>query len=319
MARRSTKLLRFENTLYKYDNKTQLWIIDNVKTNSDRDDLFDSGTHATCKHMSQKVVPTKLRRGVLDSWSLTSFVNYKSEQENTVFQIELFIRKYIQNIFSNLKVFLDKIEIKIKNDTIFLNISFFEPRNISKRDLVMSLLDFKKLTHVSSIDINESDFLFDKKNKNTFLNPFFLLNSNSNLNRVSYRLNMSKLVQHIEHLLQKRFGLNVFVKLNKLNDVGGSATLFAGFLTKEVEKSNANFKKALRETFQEVKTKSSIKGIRVNCSGRLGRAPMAKTEWFKFGQIPLNTINAPVQYAGSTAFTKYGSIGIKVWIYHHKT
>lgn len=319
MARRSTKLLRFENTLYKYDNKTQLWIIDNVKTNSDRDDLFDSGTHATCKHMSQKVVPTKLRRGVLDSWSLTSFVNYKSEQKNVVFQIELFTRKYIQNIFSNLKVFLDKVEIKIKNDTIFLNISFFEPKNISKRDLMMSSLDFKKLNHISSIDIIESDFLFDTKNKSMYLNPFFLLNSNSNSNRVSYKLNMPKLVQHIEHILQKRFDLNVFVKLNKLNDISGSAILFASFLTNEVEKSNANFKKALRETFQEVKAKSSIKGIRVNCSGRLGRAPMAKTEWFKFGQIPLNTISAPVQYGSNTAFTKYGSIGIKVWIYHHKT
>jgi len=44
---------------------------------------------------------------------------------------------------------------------------------------------------------------------------------------------------------------------------------------------------------------------------------MAKTEWFKYGQIPLSRINANLEYASATSFTKYGSIGVKVWIYYH--
>jgi hypothetical protein len=73
MARRSAKLLRFENTLYKYDNVTQSWKVDNLKLIADDNDLFDAGTHATCKHMSQKVSPIKLRRGFLDDWSIATF------------------------------------------------------------------------------------------------------------------------------------------------------------------------------------------------------------------------------------------------------
>ena len=92
--------------------------------------------------------------------------------------------------------------------------------------------------------------------------------------------------------------------------------MFSRFLALEIEKSNGNFKKALKESFKEIKENSKIKGIRVNCSGRLGRAPMAKTEWFKYGQIPLSKVNATVTYSSSTALTKYGIIGIKVWIYY---
>jgi len=44
---------------------------------------------------------------------------------------------------------------------------------------------------------------------------------------------------------------------------------------------------------------------------------MAKTLWYKIGQIPLNTISASLKYSETTAFTRYGSIGIKVWLFHH--
>ena len=57
------------------------------------------------------------------------------------------------------------------------------------------------------------------------------------------------------------------------------------------------------------------KGIRVNCSGRLGGAEIARMEWYREGQVPLHTLRADIDYARAEALTTYGIIGIKVWIY----
>ena len=62
--------------------------------------------------------------------------------------------------------------------------------------------------------------------------------------------------------------------------------------------------------------KAGAKGIKVQCSGRLGGIEIARKEWFKEGKVPLQTLRANVSYAFSEALTTYGKIGIKVWIYY---
>ena len=155
----------------------------------------------------------------------------------------------------------------------------------------------------------------DENTDDIIQNPFF--KSQGVVGKSKWSLKISDLVLHLENFLTqflfKKVKIAIFIEyfLNK------SASLLVQFLVSEVEKSNGNFKRALKETFKVIKNKSNIKGIRINCSGRLGRAPMAKTEWFKFGQIPLNKINSVVDYSSGIAFTKYGSIGIKVWIFYY--
>ena len=56
-------------------------------------------------------------------------------------------------------------------------------------------------------------------------------------------------------------------------------------------------------------------GIRINCSGRLGGAEIARLEWYREGRVPLHTLRADVDYGTATAFTTYGTCGIKVWIF----
>ncbi len=56
-------------------------------------------------------------------------------------------------------------------------------------------------------------------------------------------------------------------------------------------------------------------GIRINCSGRLGGAEIARMEWYKEGKIPLHTLRADVDYGVATAKTTYGTCGVKVWIF----
>ena len=79
MARRSTKLLRFENSLYNYDQKNHTWTVQSINIQNDKTkfDLFDSGTHSVCKRMSQKVNPVNFRRGTSVNWDSLYHRNYK--------------------------------------------------------------------------------------------------------------------------------------------------------------------------------------------------------------------------------------------------
>ena len=61
--------------------------------------------------------------------------------------------------------------------------------------------------------------------------------------------------------------------------------------------------------------KLGAKGIRVNCSGRLGGAEMSRREWYLEGRVPLHTLRADIDYGFAEASTTYGIIGVKVWIF----
>jgi small subunit ribosomal protein S3 len=314
MARRSTKLLRFENSLYNFDKVNSAWKIPTVETSVKERDLFDSGTHSTCKRMSQKVSPISLRKGYLTTWDSLFIQSYKSisiDTKNDLFTQDLSIRSYLESVFKNLKLYINKIQIKADKitDCIYIKIYLYEPVILHKKDILIHPIRkrmFKKSISSLNNDENTDDII---------QNPFF--KSQGVVGKSKWSLKISDLVLHLENFLTqflfKKVKIAIFIEyfLNK------SASLLVQFLVSEVEKSNGNFKRALKETFKVIKNKSNIKGIRINCSGRLGRAPMAKTEWFKFGQIPLNKINSVVDYSSGTAFTKYGSIGIKVWVYYY--
>jgi len=312
MARRSAKLLRFENSLYKYNSESQTWTIENVDLNqtSKQIDISEKGTYASCKRMSQKVNPISLRKGFLNSWNSTQYINYKeSNIIKSSFYFELFVQNYVKSVLENHYSFFDKIEFKEIDNIVYINIFYYISKNITKKNTEISprlIKRFKSITKDLSI----------KEDNNLYYNPFFLEGNNDSKFK-NYLLDTLKLSNHLEKYLTSFFDTTIKVSFHEHNDVGNSPVILSSFLSNQIEKSNANFKRALRETFKEIKDKSKIKGIRINCSGRLGKAPMAKTEWFKYGQIPLSKINARLEYANSTAVTKYGSIGVKIWIYYH--
>ena len=74
------------------------------------------------------------------------------------------------------------------------------------------------------------------------------------------------------------------------------------------------FRRAMRKAVQSA-MKAGAKGIRVECSGRLGGAEMGRREWYREGQVPLHTLRAKIDYGQATAATTMGSCGVKVWIY----
>ena len=71
----------------------------------------------------------------------------------------------------------------------------------------------------------------------------------------------------------------------------------------------------MKRAVQSAMRFGAIGGIRVNCSGRLGGAEIARTEWYREGRVPLHTLRADVDYGVSRANTTYGICGVKVWIF----
>lgn len=75
------------------------------------------------------------------------------------------------------------------------------------------------------------------------------------------------------------------------------------------------FRRVLKQMLEKVASAREVKGVKIVLKGRLDGAEMARYEWGKKGRIPLQTIRADIDYAEKTAFTTYGTIGVKVWIY----
>jgi small subunit ribosomal protein S3 len=91
------------------------------------------------------------------------------------------------------------------------------------------------------------------------------------------------------------------------------AILVAQSIAQQLERRIA-FRRAMKRAVQSA-MRLGAEGIRINCSGRLGGAEIARMEWYREGRVPLHTLRADVDYGTATAFTTYGTCGIKVWIF----
>ena len=91
------------------------------------------------------------------------------------------------------------------------------------------------------------------------------------------------------------------------------AQLVAENIAQQMER-RVSIRRAMKRAVQSA-MRLGAEGIRVNCSGRLGGAEIARTIWYREGRVPLHTLRANVDYGTSTGRTTYGSCGVKVWIY----
>jgi small subunit ribosomal protein S3 len=91
------------------------------------------------------------------------------------------------------------------------------------------------------------------------------------------------------------------------------ATLVAENIAQQLERRVA-FRRAMKRAVQSA-MRLGAQGIRINCSGRLGGAEIARMEWYREGRVPLHTLRADVDYGIATAKTTYGTCGVKVWIF----
>src|SRR6202158_5325413 len=91
------------------------------------------------------------------------------------------------------------------------------------------------------------------------------------------------------------------------------AKLVAENIAQQLERRVA-FRRVMKRAVQTA-MRLGAQGIRINCGGRLGGAEIARMEWYREGRVPLHTLRAEVDYGVATAFTTYGTCGVKVWIF----
>jgi small subunit ribosomal protein S3 len=113
--------------------------------------------------------------------------------------------------------------------------------------------------------------------------------------------------------LSKLTGKEVWVEVEEIKRPDLDAKVVADAIAKQLER-RIPFRRAMKKAMQSSRDAGAL-GIKVQVSGRLGGAEIARTEWYKEGSTPLHTLRADIDYAHGRAETTYGSIGVKVWIY----
>jgi small subunit ribosomal protein S3 len=115
---------------------------------------------------------------------------------------------------------------------------------------------------------------------------------------------------NLEKLTRKQVQLNILEVKNAESD----AQLVAQGVAEQLSNRVA-FRRAMRKAIQSAMRSPQVKGIRVQCSGRLGGAEMSRSEFYREGRVPLHTLRADIDYGLFEARTTFGRIGVKVWIY----
>ncbi len=113
--------------------------------------------------------------------------------------------------------------------------------------------------------------------------------------------------------LQKMIGKEVNLNIVEVKNIDTDAQLVAENIANQLER-RISFRRAMKQCMQKA-MKAGALGIKTSVSGRLGGADMARTEFYKEGTIPLQTLRADIDYGFYEADTTYGKIGVKVWIY----
>nr|WAK84947.1 ribosomal protein S3 [Amicula sp. isolate GU52X-4 cfCalB7] len=122
---------------------------------------------------------------------------------------------------------------------------------------------------------------------------------------------LEKLLKDIKKLLPTNCQLTI--NLLEVEKVDLNASLLADLVAEQLEKRIA-FRRAIREALQRAQ-KQNVKGIKIQVSGRLNGAEIARSEWIREGRVPLQTLRADIDYATREANTIYGVLGIKVWLF----
>ena len=127
-------------------------------------------------------------------------------------------------------------------------------------------------------------------------------------------LEIETLVTNIKKFLPTN--RHVTVNIIEVEKVNLNASLIADLVVSQLEQRIA-FRRAIREALQSAK-EENVKGIKVQVSGRLNGAEIARSEWIREGQVPLQTLRADIDYSTKEAHTIYGVLGIKVWLFKNE-
>lgn len=119
-------------------------------------------------------------------------------------------------------------------------------------------------------------------------------------------------VENLRKTLESMTGKQVAVNIVEIKKPEIDAKLVADSVAQQLEK-RVSFRRAMKQTVGRT-MRAGAQGIKISCSGRLGGAEIARTEWYNEGKVPLHTLRADIDYGFAEANTTYGKIGVKVWV-----
>jgi len=160
-----------------------------------------------------------------------------------------------------------------------------------------------KVNHISNVKI-ERNGLKDQIQLNIETGKPGILVGNSVSGLKSLLKNLKKLLPSDRQLT---------IKVFEVKNVDLEAKLLADLVAEQLEKRVA-FRRAIRTALQRAQ-KQNVNGIKIQVSGRLNGAEIARSEWIREGRVPLQTLRADIDYATTEANTIYGVLGIKVWLF----
>ena len=122
-------------------------------------------------------------------------------------------------------------------------------------------------------------------------------------------------IEELKKKIKQKLKIKQELKVNieEVREVNMQAQVIANGIAEQLEKRVA-FRRLMKQSLEQVMN-AGAKGVKVAIGGRLNGADIARTEHLSSGKIPLHTLRADIDFARSTAFTTYGTVGIKVWIY----
>lgn len=125
-------------------------------------------------------------------------------------------------------------------------------------------------------------------------------------------------IEEITQVVQKELGVDptearVQIDIQDVRSPETDAQLIAENIAQQLEK-RISHRRATRQSMTRAQ-RANVKGIKVMVSGRLGGAEIARVEWDRNGRVPLQTLRADIDYGFATAYTIYGTVGVKVWVY----
>ncbi len=120
-------------------------------------------------------------------------------------------------------------------------------------------------------------------------------------------------IETLKKAVSKLTGSEVSLNIVEIRKPEIDAQLVADSIAQQMER-RVSIRRAMKRAVQSA-MRLGAGGIRVNCTGRLGGAEIARMQWYREGRVPLHTLRANIDYGVSTAQTTYGACGVKVWIY----
>lgn len=120
-------------------------------------------------------------------------------------------------------------------------------------------------------------------------------------------------VEKLRAQISKQMGVPVHINIEEIRKPDLDGALVAQSVAQQLER-RVMFRRAMKRAVQNA-IRQGAEGVKIQVSGRLGGAEIARTEWYREGRVPLHTLRADIDYATAEALTTFGLIGVKVWIF----